>query len=230
MDTEETTLEIFLRDKMKEKGVSLKKLSDTTGISVNHIENMLRGDFGRIPPTPYFRGYLIRIGEVLNFDGEQWWEKIKKEEEVKKSGSSDSLPENRFALESPARVITAAVVIIALIVLLSFTLPHVFGKPVIVITTPQGNPYQTISNSIVVQGSVKSADSLYVDGDEATIASDGSWQKNVLLQSGMNTLDISAKKFLGGTTDVVEQIIYNAPMATGTPSSPSSTAPTTTIQ
>ena len=82
METEETTLEIFLRDRMKEKGVSLKKLSDMTGISVNHIENMLRGDFERVPPTPYFRGYLIRIGEVLNFDGEAWWEKIKKEEEV----------------------------------------------------------------------------------------------------------------------------------------------------
>ena len=87
MDTEETTLEIFLRDRMKEKGVSLKKLSDITGIAVNHIENMLRGDFEHIPSTPYFRGYLIRIGEVLSFDGEAWWGKIKKEEEIKKSGS-----------------------------------------------------------------------------------------------------------------------------------------------
>ena len=49
------------------------------------------------------------------------------------------------------------------------------------------------------------------DGDEATIAGDGLWQKNVLLQAGTNTFNISAKKFLGGTTDIIEQIIYNVP-------------------
>jgi hypothetical protein len=58
-----------------------------------------------------------------------------------------------------------------------------------------------------------------VNGDEATIASDGSWQKNVLLQGGINTFDISAKKFLGGTTDVMEQITYNPPIASSSPSS-----------
>ena len=228
MDTEETTLEIFLRDRMKEKGVSLKKLSDITGIAVNHIENMLRGDFEHIPSTPYFRGYLIRIGEVLSFDGEAWWGKIKKEEEIKKSGPTDALPKNRFARESPVRVITISATILVLIVVFSFTLPHIFGKPVVTITSPQNNSSVT-SNSILIQGTVKNADSLYVDGGEVTIASDGSWQKNVILQSSTpNNFNISAKKFLGGTTDVyVKDIIYNPPPAASTTasSSPTSTGP-----
>ena len=67
MNPDEPTLEIFLRDRMKEKGISLKKLSDATGISINHIENMLRGDFESVPATPYFRGYLIRLGQELDF-------------------------------------------------------------------------------------------------------------------------------------------------------------------
>ena len=48
---------------MKERGVSLKKLSDMTGISMGYIENMLRGDFEHVPATPYFRGYLIRMAK-----------------------------------------------------------------------------------------------------------------------------------------------------------------------
>ena len=40
MDTEDMTLEIFLRDRMKDRGISLKKLSDLTGIAMNHIENI----------------------------------------------------------------------------------------------------------------------------------------------------------------------------------------------
>lgn len=227
MDTEEATLEIFLRDRMKEKGVSLKKLSDATGISVNHIENMLRGDFAHVPPTPYFRGYLIRIGEVLNFDGEAWWEKIKREEEVKESGSADALPKNRFAIESPARIIAVSAAVLALLVIAGFTLPHIFGRPVIVITSPQDNSSAT-SDSVVIQGTVKNADSLYVNGDEATITPTGSWQENVLLQEGVNPFDISAKKFLGGTTNVTEHIVYTAPTSTLVNSSSSPASATTT--
>jgi len=230
MDPEETTLELFLRDRIKDKGISLKKLSDMTGISINHIENMLRGDFESVPPTPYFRGYLIRLGEVLNFDGEAWWMKIKREEGVGRSGPADALPKNRFIRESPAKIIAIwAVGFIAFIAII-FSLPHILGKPSITITSPQGSPYMTTSTSIIIQGTARNADSLYVAGDEATIASDGSWQKNVLLQSGMNTFDISAKKLLGGTTDIMEQILYNAPAVTpGTSvSSSSASMPTST--
>ena len=105
MDTEEITLANSFTTASKKKGISLKKLSDMTGISMNHIENMLRGDFENVPPTPYFRGYLIRLGEVLNFDGEAWWEKIKREEGVGTSGPADALPKNRFIRKSPAKMI-----------------------------------------------------------------------------------------------------------------------------
>ena len=225
MEPEETTLELFLRDRMKEKGISLKKLSELTGISINHIENMLRGDFEHVPPTPYFRGYLIRIGEVLSFDGEAWWKRIKREEGVKTSGSTDALPKNRFSRESPAKIVTIAAVVLIVLVALGFALPHIFGRPIITITAPQGDPSVATSNSIVIQGMVKNADSLYVNGDEATVASDGSWQKNVLLQSGINTFTVSAKKLLGGTAEIVEQISYNA---TTTPLSATTTSSATT--
>jgi transcriptional regulator with XRE-family HTH domain len=227
MDTEETTLELFLRDRIKDKGISLKKLSDMTGISINHIENMLRGDFENVPPTPYFRGYLIRLGEALNFDGEAWWMKIKREEGVGRSGSADALPKNRFVRESPAKIIAIwAAGFIALITII-FSLPHILGKPSITIISPRGNPYTTASTSVIIQGTVKNADSLYVEGDEATIASNGSWQKNVLLQSGMNTFNISAKKLLGGTTNIMEQVFYDAPSSPSTSAS-STVSPTST--
>ena len=233
MDTENTTLEIFLRDRMKERGISLKKLSDLTGIAMNHIENMLRGDFEHIPSTPYFRGYLIRIGEVLNFDGEAWWEKIKREEGVRKSGPLDALPKNRFAHESPMRAIVISAAILMILIVAGLALPHILGKPVIAIVSPQGNLYATTSNSIVIQGTVENADSLYVNAEEVVIASNGTWQKNVSLsQDNPNTFDISAKKFLGGTTDIMEQVIYDPPATAPaiSSSSPSSATTTTTVR
>lgn len=87
---------------------------------------------------------------------------------------------------------------------------------------------------------VKNANSLYVkeggetneEGDEVVIASDGSWQKNVFLQAGVNTFEISAQKFLGGTTDIMEQVIYNptANVSSTSPSLPSSTINTSSTK
>ena len=114
-----------------------------------------------------------------------------------------------------------------LIVVFGFTLSHIFGKPVIVVTSPQNNSF-TISNSILIQGTVKNADSLYVNTEEVVVASDGSWQKNVSLSpTNPNTFKISAKKFLGGATDMEWNINYNPPpAASGTASfSPTSTEP-----
>ncbi len=228
METEETTLELFLRDRIKEKGISLKKLSDLSGVSINYIESMLRGDFENVPSMPYFRGYLIRLGEVLNFDGEAWWTKIKKEEGVRKSGPADSLPRNRFARKSPVKIIAISSAALILLIVFGFSLPHIVGQPSVSILTPQGNPYITSSDSVVIQGAAKNADSVYVNNDEAPIGSDGSWQKTVLLQGGMNTFDISAKKFLGGTANVIEQIMYNAPTGSPATSSPAASSTTAT--
>jgi Glucodextranase, domain B/Helix-turn-helix domain len=216
MDTEDTTLELFLHDRIKDKGISLKKLSDMTGIAVSHIENMLRGDFEHVPPTPYFRGYLIRLGEALDFDGEAWWIKIKREEGVGSSGPADSLPKNRFVRKSPVKIVAVAAASLVILIAIGFSLPHILGKPIITIISPQGNPSVTTSTSVIIQGIVKNADALYVNGDEATIASDGSWQKNVLLQEGMNAFTVSAKKLLGGTTNTIEQIFCNAPVVSAT--------------
>ena len=69
MNPEEVSFEQFFAERIKAKGFSLKKLADVTGIAPVHIENLLRGDFGHIPSAPYFRGYLIRLGKVLDFDG-----------------------------------------------------------------------------------------------------------------------------------------------------------------
>ena len=226
MNSDDMTLELFLRDRIKDKGISLKKLSDVSGISLSHIENILRGDFERVPSTPYFRGYLMRLGEVLDFDGEVWWDKIKKEEAVRKSGPADTLPRNRFIRQSPVKILAISAIVLAALIYIIFALPHISGKPVITIVSPQENPFVADTNAVIIQGTVKNADSLYVNGDEATVSSDGSWQKNVLLQEGVNTFDISAKKFLGGTSDVIEQIMYRASASAASSSSPASASTT----
>lgn len=221
--------EQFFAEKIKERNISLKKLSEVTGIAPAHIESLLRGDFESMPSSPYFHGYLLHLGSVLEFDGEEWWLRLKKDGVVKNSGEFDTLPSNRFIKKSPPKYLWFVGIGIIVIIYIAFQAPHILGKPSLAISFPNQNPYNTASSTLILSGTVHNADSLTLNGDTVTIANDGSWEKGVLLQNGQNSFAIVAQKFLGGTTQITEQILYqslNSP-ASSTLETPSSSVSST---
>jgi transcriptional regulator with XRE-family HTH domain len=229
MNPNEIPFEQFFAEKMKEKGLSLKKIAEMTGIAPAHIESLLRGDYDSMPSAPYFHGYMIHLGTILEFDGEEWWTILKKQGVIKNSGELDTLPRNRFIKQSPPKYLWAIGAGILVLIYLAFQAPRIFGHPTLVVQFPDANPYVTTSSTVTLSGTVSGADSLYLVGangetEQIIIAADGSWQKGVLLGTGPNPFEISAKKFLGGVTTVTEQIFYQPPGGT----TPSSTASSTT--
>ncbi len=215
MNHEDIPFEKFFTDRLKQKGMSIKKLAETTGIARSHIENIASGNFKDMPSAPYFRGYLIRLGKILDFDGDERWEEIKKEGMLKKSGPKDMLPKNRFIKKHPSKFIWAGAVFVIAIVYIIFRFARIAGMPTLTLIFPAENPATVSSSEITLQGTVTNADSLSIGGETVPIAQDGTWQKNVLLfPQNPNTFQITAKKFLGGETDIVEQIFYEP--ATGT--------------
>jgi transcriptional regulator with XRE-family HTH domain len=229
MPPNDLPFEQFFAEKIKERGVSLKKLSEITGIAPSHIENLLRGDYENMPSAPYFHGYMLHLGAVLDFDGEEWWARLRKEGVVKNSGELDTMPRNRFIKQSPPKYLWWIGAGVLVLIYLAFQAPHIFGKPTLTVISPDANPYVTTSSTFTLAGTVAGADSLYLVGanggqEQIIIAADGSWQKGVLLGIGPNPFEILAKKFLGGQTTVTEQIFYQP--AGGTV--PTSTASSTT--
>jgi len=209
----------FLAARLKEKGFTLKKLAEVTGITPVHLESMLREDFETLPSAPYLRGYLFRLGKTLEFSGDEWWTKIKNRDLVKNSGEADALPENRFIRKSPAKYVWAGIGALIVIIYLGFQFPRIFGKPLLALTFPNQNPYAATANTLMFTGTVRNADSLTLNGDAIIVNPDGTWQKGVLLDNGLNTFQITAKKFLGGETDITAQVVYQAPVSSSSSSS-----------
>src|SRR5882724_10406402 len=88
---------LFLSEKMRGKNMTAKKLAELSGILENHIEQLMAGRYEALPPAPYLHGYLARLGEALDFNGEEWWTRLKEEGLLAGSGPKDQLPTNRFA-------------------------------------------------------------------------------------------------------------------------------------
>ncbi len=237
MSPNDLPFEQFFAEKIKERGVSLKKLAEITGIAPAHIESLLRGDYENMPSAPYFHGYLTHLGAVLDFDSEEWWVKLKKEGVIKNSGELDMLPRNRFIKQSPPKYLWWILVGVIVIIYLAFQAPRIFGKPTLVVSVPNANPYVTTSSTITLVGTVTGADSLSLVGangeqEPIVVAANGAWQKSVLLGLGPNPFQISAKKFLGSETSVTEQIFYqpidNATTTSTISSTPSASTTTKT--
>jgi transcriptional regulator with XRE-family HTH domain len=233
MSPNDLPFEQFFAEKIKERGVSLKKLSEITGIAPAHIENLLRGDYESMPSAPYFHGYLTHLGAVLDFDGEEWWAKLKKEGVIKNSGELDTMPRNRFIKQSPPKYLWAIAAGVIVLIYLAFQAPRIFGKPTLTVISPDANPYIATSTTMTLAGTVSGADSLYLVGadgeqEQIIIAADGSWQKGVLLGIGPNAFEIAAKKFLGGETTVTEQIFYQSAGGSTSTSMTASSTPTNT--
>lgn len=220
----ETSFEQFFAARIKERGISLKKLADATGVAPAHIEGLLRGDFDTMPSAPYFRGYLIRLGEELGFDGEEWWKRLAKQGLIKNSGSLDTLPKNRFMKESPPKYLWFVGVVVLIGIYFAFQAPRILGKPSVAVTFPYTSPYTTASSTVTLTGTVTHADALYLNGSqEIPINPDGTWSETVLLGAGPNPFKITARKFLGSETNITETIIYQPPGGTATPSGATTT-------
>ena len=226
MNPEDISFEEFFADRVKQKGFTIKKLADVTGVSPRHLQDIARGDFAALPSAPYVRGYLVRLGEVLEFDGEAWWQRIKSERPMRNSGSTDSLPENRFLKKSPTRLIIACGIALIVVIYFAFQFSRIFGRPTVAVTNPTDNPSTAMENPITIQGTAKNTDILSVDGENVIVAPDGTWQKDILLSDGSNEITITAKKFLGGTVNLTEDVIYQAPITATTSNSGSKNSTT----
>lgn len=218
--------QLFLASKLKEKGLSLKKLSELTGIALKHLENINSGNWNDLPAAPYVRGYLVKISEILDFDPDKWWQ-IMRGEEIQTSGSSDSLPQNRFLKKTKSKKVWIYFgILILILAYFGLRFSAIFGRPEIFVNYPPEDVVTTSSEEIIVSGRLENGDKLFINSESVLIEKDGSWQKSFTLgTSNPNVFEISAKKFLGLETKIIRQIIYEPeedgrvprPTATSTP-------------
>ncbi|RJQ28918.1 helix-turn-helix domain-containing protein [Candidatus Parcubacteria bacterium] len=200
--------EYLFNEKLRERGLTLKRLSELSNIATSHLESLRSGDFGSLPPAPYVRGYLRRLGSLLGFDPEVWWERLKAGNLVKVSGEGDELPRNRFAKRSRTRLFWVGGGILIVLLYLGTQFPRILGEPVIHITYPDEPILAVRESEIVIYGTVKNADSLSVNDESVLISADGSWKRTLTLHPGLNTIQILGKKFLGRETRASRQVLF----------------------
>lgn len=206
---EEKSFAETLKEKMETRGLNLDRLSEGCGVPKRYLSLIYGGDVKKLPPAPYIRGYIFKIGEVLGIDGQSLWELYKKENQLKISGTEDRLPTNRFALKQKNK--TFIILGFFLLVIITYFVwrgPQLLGAPTIEVVYPPQNGI-TVRDSITkLNGKVSPGDKLTINQEDVILESNGQFSKDVQLEPGINTFEFGAKRFLGRETKVIRQIIY----------------------
>ncbi len=196
----------FLKEKIKEKNLTPQKLSEISNISAKNLDNLINERYEKMPSAPYLRGYLKRLGEILNFDYAPWWKTISERVSAASSGPADALPQNRFALKSWNKIIVAGFIFLVLSAYLILNFGRIFGEPVLTVNSPANDISITTTSTYPLNGAVKNADQLTINGEKVNIEPDGSWSINAALSPGLNTFNIQAKKSLGKEITIIKKI------------------------
>lgn len=216
----------FFNEKIKGRGLTVRKLAELSGITANHLEAMSQGDYARMPAAPYLRGYLTTLGRILDFDPNFWWDHFKTQQLVPSAGEKDELPKNRFAPRTAGPLIGLGLVGLAILLYFLFRFPQIFGQPALQIDAPASATSRITESSILLHGHTNGADELTINTERVSISDDGTWQKEFFLQPGLNTIEVVAKKLLGRETRMVRQVVYEPPIlnpfgnASSTPAPP----------
>lgn len=215
----------ILVEALRTKSLSVEKLSQATGVPENVIGLLINEKFEKLPAAPYVHGYLVKISEALDLDGERVWkEYLSEKNEIRKSGEKDILPSNRFEMPALNKKIAGIGIVVVLILIYgAIRLPSILGTPAISFGDLSGAITVTKNQNFTIQGTLENGDNLMMNGEAMTVGKDGSFEKAVVLNPGFNTFKFEASKILGKTLSVTKQIYFqfegtsSATLATSTP-------------
>lgn len=211
MDTALSDFQSFFNEKVQARGLTLKKLSEVSGIPLRHLEHLSEGYYEKLPGAPYLHGYLRSLGRVLDFDPEPWRTYFRELDLVKTSGARDRLPGNRFGLRAFPKYTALLLVGVLLLAYVGLRFSQILGKPELLVEFPPTDMVKVEQSIIQVRGTAINADELNVNQEQVIVMTDGTWSKELTLQPGVNTVEVSATKFLGRESRIVRQVIYEQP-------------------
>ncbi len=213
MSNQSKNLANLLNEAIALRNLNVEKLSELTDIPVYYLAALINNDFSKLPPTPYLRGYLVKIAEVLRVDVNLFLKAYKEEtalKTLKTSGVSDKLPSNRFISKNPRKkkffiIGTILILITGLFVLKA---DDFLGAPKIEIVSPIADNLIVHDSSLNLSGRIGVKDKLAINGEEIATDESGRFEKDFSLQPGINTVEFRVKRFLGKEIKIIRQVIY----------------------
>lgn len=219
-----------LGEKLSKKRVSLgyevRDVERSIRIRAKHVEFIENGEWDKLPPDVYVRGFLRSYARFLHLDPEKVVAIYLKEkgltEHVKKATTKTELPQNKFQapkiIITPKRLALVATGLLGVIftAYIIWQITILTAPPRLSLTTP-GDNIKVADDAVIVEGKTDAGSNVFVNDVPISVTPDGYFKESISLQDGVNLVKISAKNRLDKKTELLRTIVAELPTISAAP-------------
>lgn len=199
----------LLKNARLEEGVSLDQIEGATKINKRFLKALENGDYQKLPPPTFIKGFVRNYGEYLGLPVERLLALFRREYSL--SSSQALLPKTTARFLSPSLwdlvqnklFLTATFLLIILFLVFlgrGFLIP-----PRLVLDSPVDN-FVTSELSVKVAGKTEPEARLTINDQKVTLQEDGRFSVRVQLTAGVNQITVVATNKLGRSQKIPRTI------------------------
>ncbi|MGE4554801.1 MAG: helix-turn-helix domain-containing protein [Candidatus Paceibacterota bacterium] len=206
---EDVSLGSFLKEQREKRGIKIEDIVRETRILKRTIEALENNDFSRIPLV-YLKGIVKKYAQILLLNEEETQkilETLKKEVYPLEQGKKEMKLKIKKIKEKKINWIKF-VSAVALIGYLLWEVSFFVLPPKILL---ENVPQTVFSENLILSGEVFRARKIYLNNKEIFLQDKNRFKEEIVLQEGINTVEIKAVGPLGKTSSILLNIVYEKP-------------------
>jgi len=203
---------IRLKEAREKQGLGLETLSKRMKVSKKYIASIEKSEFNKIPFAPIYKKNLIRnYAKTLGFEPKSYM--LQYESEEHKEEEFAPIPairsSSRVTLNVPAitKFILSFALIASVIFYIGFQVKNIIAPPELFLQSPREGQI-THESEIIVRGNTEKETRVFINGNEIRTNEEGSFEEQIDLQVGVNTITFTAQKKHGQTTKETRHVTY----------------------
>ena len=207
----------ILQKKRIEKNLSYDEVEKKTKIRTKYLKALEKNDFKKLPPAPFVKGFIKNYSQFLDLNSQNLLAILRRDYDEDKSGQIIPRPIIQ-PLSQPKITWSPQITLIALLAVVFICLSLYFGwqyisfisPPYLKAKSPKKNEKIT-SQKITVSGETDKNATLSINGQVITLTEKGEFEKQIILQEGINNIIIESTKKNGKKTTLNLPVIVELP-------------------
>lgn len=200
----------------EEAGIDIDAAARQMGISRHHLQAIETSAYDRLPGEIYVKNFLKRYaalltiseGAVLEAFAEEYALTKKADPRIQKAEQPPVPPRSGISI-TPAvlKRVIVGLLIAGVLVYLGWEVSKIVAPPTLIITSPTEN-FITEENVITVSGTTESEAIVLINNQQTFVDQQGDFSETIILEPGVNTITISAKKQRSRERVIYRQVLY----------------------
>lgn len=207
----------ILKNKRESLGKSLTVVSADTKIQRRFLEYIENNEYNKFDSEVFASGFIKIYSKYLGLDVEKLLALYRRSnpKNDKKNNNSSKETKKKRAIKLNISPQLLAVVILSLFFIsvigyIGYQIYQFQKPPQLTILQPE-DEYKTEEDTVLVKGNTESSSTVVINGDQVEIDSLGYFEKEVQLNTGVNTITVTSRKNSNNQLETTKtiKVIYN---------------------